>query len=203
VMKRKAASNDPAAVRSANMARIRSANTRPELKLRSALWREGLRYRLGLRVVGTRPDLVFPSCKVVVFVDGCFWHGCSDHYVRPRSRSEFWAAKLAANITRDRRQTQKLLEAGWTVLRLWEHEIKADIAQVVGKVLAMCNASRTDFNQRMVVTKVEEYNREGSLERWYIEDLLDPTQAFIEIRRRDYVRPQVRKSSRIVADKSA
>ena len=112
------------ALRSANMSRIRGANTTPELLLRKALWNEGLRYRLHLRVEGSRPDLVFASRRLVVFVDGCFWHGCPQHYVRPRARSAFWADKLTVNTSRDRTQTIRLIEKRWRVLRFWEHEIE-------------------------------------------------------------------------------
>lgn len=87
------------------MARIRGKDTGPEVALRRALWQAGLRYRLGMRVEGTRPDLTFPRARLVVFVDGCFWHGCPLHYVRPRTKEEFWALKLAVNTDRDRRQT--------------------------------------------------------------------------------------------------
>lgn len=86
----------------------RSQHTRPEVLLRQALWRAGLRYRLHTRTPVGRPDIVFPRQKVAIFIDGCFWHGCPEHYVRPRSRPEFWAAKLLTNFERDHRQTREL-----------------------------------------------------------------------------------------------
>lgn len=112
--------------RSENMSRIRGRDTSPEIRLRQALWAAGVRYRLGDRVEGTRPDLVIRKSKLVVFVDGCFWHGCPLHYVRPRSNHGFWARKLRENVQRDLRQTAALEAAGWTVIRLWEHEVDAD-----------------------------------------------------------------------------
>ena len=108
--------------RSALMSRIRGSDTTPELLLRQRLWSDGLRYRLKYKVPAGRPDLVFPGARVVVFMDGCFWHGCPDHYVRPSSRSTFWAQKLAENVERDQRQTRELEAAGWRVIRIWEHE---------------------------------------------------------------------------------
>ena len=70
-----------------------------------------------------RPDIVFPGARVAVFIDGCFWHGCPDHYVRPRSSEEFWSKKLAENCRRDSVQTKRLEDIGWRVCRVWEHEV--------------------------------------------------------------------------------
>jgi DNA mismatch endonuclease (patch repair protein) len=112
--------------RSEQMARIRARDTKPEVLLRRLLWSRGLRYRLHLRVEGCRPDLVFKGARVAVFVDGCFWHGCPDHYVRPRTRDRFWREKLLTNVERDIRQTRELEESGWRVCRLWEHEVFED-----------------------------------------------------------------------------
>src|SRR5262245_35460834 len=94
--------------RSEQMARIRSCNTSPEILLRRALWREGLRYRLHVRTVTARPDLVLAHYRTAVFIDGCFWHGCPEHYVPPRSSSLYWAEKLATNVSRDIRQSRAL-----------------------------------------------------------------------------------------------
>lgn len=116
------------------MSRIRRSDTKPELLLRRRLWADGLRYRVDYRTPGGRADLVFPGPRVAVFVDGCFWHGCPDHYVRPRSREMFWADKLRTNVERDRRQTLKLEAEGWTVLRFWEHEVFAELESVVRTV---------------------------------------------------------------------
>jgi DNA mismatch endonuclease (patch repair protein) len=99
----------------------------PEVELRRALHRAGRRYRVDfpLRVTGRRPirpDIVFTRARVAVFVDGCFWHGCQEHGTRPQSNSEYWAAKIEINQTRDREQTTVLEREGWTVVRIWEHE---------------------------------------------------------------------------------
>jgi len=107
------------------MGRIRGRDTRPERQLRSLLWANGFRYRLHCSGLPGRPDLIFPGLKIAVFVDGCFWHGCPEHYVRPRSRTRFWARKLRENVTRDRAQCQQLGSMAWRVVRLWEHEVLA------------------------------------------------------------------------------
>jgi DNA mismatch endonuclease (patch repair protein) len=113
------------------MAAVKSRNTKPELRLRKALWRIGLRFfthsgwaRLsGVKLPGS-PDVIFPSAKLVVFVDGCFWHGCPQHYQAPRERADFWAGKLAENRARDLRVNRELNQLGWSVLRIWEHDVK-------------------------------------------------------------------------------
>jgi len=104
----------------------RRRDTKPELRLRSALHRRGLRFRVDHRVevrgASVRCDVVFPKAKVVVLVDGCFWHGCADHGTRPRVNAGYWQAKLERNIARDRRNDEQLAAAGWRVVRVWEHE---------------------------------------------------------------------------------
>ena len=125
------------------MARIRGRDTAAELSLRQALWSQGIRYRKHQRVLGTRPDLLFPRAKLAVFVDGCFWHGCPKHYVRPRSASHaFWTNKLQENTDRDSRQTQSLEAQGWKVARFWEHEIERDVAVVAKYVVQLLRATQ-------------------------------------------------------------
>lgn len=110
----------------------RSKNTTPEMKLRSMLHRRGLRYRVDAPPTpGTRrrADVVFPRERVAVFVDGCFWHGCPEHY-RPSTRNiAFWEEKLATNRSRDAQTTEALVAAGWTVIRVWEHEDMSEAAE--------------------------------------------------------------------------
>ena len=102
--------------------------------LRRALWARGLRYRVDrapLPGIRRRADIVFGPARVAVFVDGCFWHSCPQHATLPRSNRDWWKEKLAVNVERDRDTDSKLSEAGWTVLRVWEHE---DMEQVADKV---------------------------------------------------------------------
>ncbi|GAB3025348.1 very short patch repair endonuclease [Bowmanella dokdonensis] len=111
--------------RSENMSRIRGKDTQPEFKVRRALWAAGLRYRLHDRSLAGNPDLVFPGRRAVVFVHGCFWHcheGCSNFRI-PKTRSEWWAAKLARNKERDAKVRSELEAAGWSVLVIWECEV--------------------------------------------------------------------------------
>ncbi|GGK04501.1 hypothetical protein GCM10011583_40330 [Streptomyces camponoticapitis] len=100
-------------------------DTKPEMLLRAALHRKGLRYRVGIRPLPElrrTADVVFPKVKVAVFVDGCFWHGCPDHYRPSKQNSEAWSKKVKENRDRDTATTIALKEQGWTVLRFWEHE---------------------------------------------------------------------------------
>ncbi|HLF43029.1 MAG TPA: very short patch repair endonuclease [Acidimicrobiia bacterium] len=107
------------------MRRQRERDTGIEIELRRILHRLGLRFRLHAKVPDVprlRPDVVFPSEKVAVFVDGCFWHKCPQHHSLPKANRRWWLAKLDANVERDRRQGMELATAGWEVLRIWEHE---------------------------------------------------------------------------------
>lgn len=116
----------------------RARDTQPELRIRSALHRRGWRYRVNIRPlqdVRRTADLVFPGRKVAVFVDGCFWHGCPEHYRPSSAHSEFWRAKLAANLERDDDTNARLREAGWTVIRIWEHEATTEAVRRVEATL--------------------------------------------------------------------
>lgn len=92
----------------------------------------GMRFRKDLLIragnTRTRPDIVFTRRKLVVFVDGCFWHGCPEHSRVPANNGDYWASKLQGNIVRDRRQDEALRNDGWAVLRIWEHELLATAA---------------------------------------------------------------------------
>jgi len=117
-------------------------DTPAEVELRSRLHRRGLRFRVDHPVPGAtrgRPDIVFPTEKVAVFVDGCFWHSCPEHATVPRSNHEWWVAKLEANSERDRRHTRELEGSGWTVLRYWEHD---EVSQAATQVEATVRARR-------------------------------------------------------------
>lgn len=115
------------------MSRVKGKDTAPEVKLRKALWRKRLRYRLGYKLPG-KPDIVFVAARVVVFVDGCFWHGCPIHGTKPETNREFWENKIERNIQRDHEVTKTLIASGWMVIRVWTHELKEDFEAVVDKI---------------------------------------------------------------------
>jgi DNA mismatch endonuclease (patch repair protein) len=112
----------------------RGRDTKPELALRSAVHALGMRYRVGLRPVTQvrrTADIVFTRAKVAVFLDGCFWHGCPEHHRPAKKNSEFWDSKIKGNIARDTDTDTRLREAGWRVIRVWEHEEPIAAAQRV------------------------------------------------------------------------
>lgn len=126
----------------------RRRDSAPERRLRSALHARGLRFRVDLpiRVPGrrpVRPDVVFTRARVAVFVDGCFWHGCPEHGRPPRTNSGYWNAKLEINQRRDQEQTAALEDAGWVVVRVWEHDDPSTAATAIQDVLAAHAASGT------------------------------------------------------------
>lgn len=100
-------------------------DTKPELELRRELYRLGLRYRVDRAVLPglrRRADVVFSRARIAIFVDGCFWHQCPTHGTLPKANDQWWADKLKANVARDRDTDDRLHAAGWTVVRLWEHD---------------------------------------------------------------------------------
>ena len=117
------------------MSSVRGADTGPEVILRKALWHKGLRYRIRSKLPG-KPDIVLPSYKVAIFVDGCFWHRCPEHGSIPKSNRAFWDQKIRRNVERDKEVNYLLEHDGWKVIRVWEHDIKQSLDKVVGNVLS-------------------------------------------------------------------
>lgn len=120
------------------MQSVRQGGTDPEAKLHSELRQRGLQPATDTRPVKAlriTPDFVFVEERVCVFVDGCFWHGCPEHFTLPSSNSAWWREKLAETTRRDQRQSANLTKAGWLVLRVWEHESLADAADSVAEAI--------------------------------------------------------------------
>ncbi|RBY97950.1 very short patch repair endonuclease [Blastococcus sp. TF02-8] len=116
------------------MSRQARRDTAPEVALRRELHRRGLRFRVDWPLPGMprrRADIAFTRSRVAVFVDGCFWHSCPEHRTAPVANKAWWAAKLEANVSRDRDTDQHLTALGWTVLRFWEHQDPLAAAHVV------------------------------------------------------------------------
>lgn len=151
--------------RSEQMARIRSEDTSPEVTLRRLLSEAGVRHRRGTRALPGKPDLVYVRRRVVVFVDGCFWHGCPEHYVPPRSSGSYWAEKLQRNVARDLSQTRTLMLAGWRVVRIWEHEVEETPRRALAKVLTALRSESWRAPQYWRVVRVEPVEGAPELER--------------------------------------
>jgi DNA mismatch endonuclease (patch repair protein) len=167
------------------MARIKGSNTSPELRLRSQLWRTGLRFRIHVKLPHGCPDVVFTKARVLIFIDGCQWHGCPYHYVRPKTRSDFWGAKLTANVKRDCEQTRRFEADGWRVCRFWEHQVFEDVHDVVRAVQHALERSNTWEPQPAErVIRVEPIDEQGTIERRFLIDLRNPKCVSIHQRKR-------------------
>jgi DNA mismatch endonuclease (patch repair protein) len=114
------------ATRSYNMSRIRSKDTKPEMLVRRFLHKNGFRYRLHVKDMPGKPDIVLPKYKTVIFIHGCFWHGhegCK-YYVVPKSRTEWWLHKIGTNTANDINAENLLTASGWNIITIWECELK-------------------------------------------------------------------------------
>ena len=124
----------------------RRRDTKPEVRLRSELHRRGLRFRKDLLVrtpeAKARVDICFTRARVAVFVDGCFWHMCPIHHHMPKRNTDYWVPKLAANVARDRRVDAAFRDAGWMIIRCWEHEPPGDAADRVEAVVRARSSGR-------------------------------------------------------------
>ncbi|KAF5075176.1 hypothetical protein SDC9_22616 [bioreactor metagenome] len=124
--------------RSELMAKIKSQNTKPELNLKKALWNLGFRYRKNLKKLPGSPDIVYTKHKLAIFVDGEFWHGYNwaEKKTKIKTNRDFWIPKIERNIQRDIQNNQLLTEAGWHVIRFWEHELKKDFEDCLNRVIS-------------------------------------------------------------------
>jgi DNA mismatch endonuclease (patch repair protein) len=130
----------------------RGKNTKLEIDLRSALHRTGMRFwkhRRPLDGVRCEADIIFPRIRMAVFVNGCFWHGCPQHATWPVTNAEFWTRKIEGTKQRDRRCDQLLEAAGWTVVRLWEHQ---PLEEMVSLVLRTASSLGTGNSASVIAT---------------------------------------------------
>ena len=130
------------------MASIHSEDTRPEQVVRRELWQRGYRFRKCVRTLPGTPDIVLPKYRTCIFVNGCFWHGhkgCSK-FVMPKTRTEFWANKIARNQERDLVNIQRLESIGWSAITVWECELgKSGIENTMEKIESMLEENRTKW----------------------------------------------------------
>lgn len=120
------------------MSKIRSTNTKPELMLRKFLFRKGMRYRINYKKLSGRPDIVFPRYKLIIFVNGCFWHGHENCKIAhlPKTNTDFWQNKINKNIERDNKNIQNNILLGWKVLVIWECKInKNNLENIYNRIL--------------------------------------------------------------------
>lgn len=127
--------------RSEVMSKIRSKNTKPELIVRSALFRQGYRFRIHRKDLPGCPDIVFPGRRVAIFIHGCFWHlhqGCRDGTI-PKTSTDQWKAKLERNVLRDKEHVQRLEELNWRVMTIWDCEIQKSLDDVIKRIVSFLN----------------------------------------------------------------
>lgn len=117
------------------MSKVRNKDSKIEISLRKALWREGFRYRKNSTKYFGKPDIVLPKYKTVIFVDSCFWHGCKRHGTMPATRKEFWDKKIARNKERDKEVNRHYRKEGWHVIRVWEHRINKNFYNTTIKLI--------------------------------------------------------------------
>jgi len=124
------------------MRKIKSQNTKPEIKLRKALWNLGYRYRKNLKKLPGTPDIVYSKQRLAIFVDGGFWHGYNwaEKMNSIKSNRNFWIPKIERNMQRDHMNNQLLSQDGWYVMRFWEHEINKDFHGCVNRVISYLQA---------------------------------------------------------------
>ena len=131
------------------MSRIRAFDSSPELKFQAALRRHGLRFLSNVQKMPGRPDVVFPKARVVIFVDGIFWHGY--RYPAWKQRlSPYWQSKIERNRARDIRNHRKLRRLGWTVVRIWEHQVKRDAEECAIQVAALVRKNAKMAQKRAI-----------------------------------------------------
>lgn len=136
---------DPAVV-SKTMSRIRSKDTKAEVRLRKALWTKGLRYRKHYSRVAGTPDIAFPGPRVAVFCDGDFWHGRNWEARKARlaTNREYWIPKIERNMARDERVNAELQSAGWVVIRVWETDIHRDLSGWAERIVSVVRSKRLE-----------------------------------------------------------
>jgi DNA mismatch endonuclease (patch repair protein) len=129
--------------RSSNMSKIRGKNTKPELLFKKALWHAGIRHRCNRRRLPGKPDITLIKYKVVVFIDGSFWHGhdWDTRQTSIKSNRDFWIPKIERNIQRDREINQFYLSRGWTSIRFWDFEVQKELGVCVKKVMDAVSSS--------------------------------------------------------------
>mgnify|MGYP003811418177 CR=1 FL=1 len=132
----------PSESRSKNMSAVKSKKTKLEEKVSKELWKRGLRFRKNVNNLYGTPDIAVKKYKTVVFLDSCFWHGCKIHGTIPKTNREFWEKKIKRNIERDKEVTDYYINKGWNILRVWEHDLKANFDKTIEKIIKFLETNR-------------------------------------------------------------
>ncbi|WP_274649032.1 very short patch repair endonuclease [Paenibacillus humicola] len=121
-------------LRSQLMGKIRGKNTKLEQSVSKALWKNGYRFRKNVLSLYGKPDIAIKKYKVVIFIDSCFWHGCKSHYKLPSKNPDYWTKKISRNIERDLEVTQYYVNNEWVLIRVWEHDLKANFVSIIDQI---------------------------------------------------------------------
>ncbi|MFE5324213.1 very short patch repair endonuclease [Paenibacillus sp. NPDC056579] len=127
------------------MSSIKGKNTKLEQSISKAIWRKGFRFRKNVRSLYGKPDISIKKYKVVIFIDSCFWHGCRQHYKPPTKNLEYWSQKIERNIQRDKEVSNYYLENNWSLIRVWEHDIKIDHERIINQI---CNCIASSMKRK-------------------------------------------------------
>ncbi|HJX51043.1 MAG TPA: very short patch repair endonuclease [Candidatus Nanoarchaeia archaeon] len=117
------------------MSKVRSKDTKIEIQFRTELWKKGYRYKKNVSKLKGKPDLYFPKFRTVVFIDSCFWHGCKKHLRMPSSNKDYWKNKIKKNTNRDKEINKYFKQNGYKIIRIWEHDIQANLDKTIRKVI--------------------------------------------------------------------
>lgn len=131
--------------KSENMKAVKSVDTKIEVKLRLALWHQGIRYRKNFKIYSCKPDIVLTKYKIAIFCDGDFWHGKEDPNIVKHNK-KFWVEKIKRNMERDLENTIELRDNGWVVLRFWESDIEKNLTECVDVIIKEINNKKTKGN---------------------------------------------------------
>lgn len=112
------------------------------------LWKRGIRFRRNVRDLFGKPDIAIKKCRVVIFLDSCFWHYCPIHGHIPKSNIDYWKSKIERNVNRDKEVTQFYKDSGWHILRIWEHQIKDDLDEVVNVIIDFIENAKKSCNKK-------------------------------------------------------
>lgn len=177
------------------MSRVRSVNTKPEIKLRKALFEKGFRYRVNVKTLPGKPDIVLPKYHTVIFVNGCFWHGHSGckYYTVPETNNEFWVEKVASNKERDEVNNQRVESLSWSVITIWECELKSKAFQdTIVKVEAELAANKVKWESYQAKRRSDrEFARAEAKRKKQIREEVEK-----ELQEQFHVPVKVRKTSR-------
>lgn len=126
-------------IRKKTMQAVKSKNTELENTVMKALWKRGIRFRRNVKSLLGTPDIAIKKYKVVIFIDSCFWHGCEIHYKTPETNKEYWQQKIERNKNRDVKIIEYYTSRDWHLLRVWEHELKQDFEETIGRIVDFVN----------------------------------------------------------------